>query len=317
MGPGTCPSDPQLRAFQLGDLAEPLLSEVATHLDHCPRCESRARQLDPELDPILAGIRGSSLVWQSLPNAATLLPPIASPPLARPVATESPVPVSYTFFSPARQVGEMGWLGNYRVLRLLGKGGMGYVFHAEDSSLGRAVALKVMKPELGGEADNWHPFAQSAVDGGAKHDHLVTVYQVGQENGVFYIAMELLEGASLLDRLRSAGRLDAGPIVRLAREMTSALAAIHRQGLVHRDIKPANIWLEAPSDRVKLLDFGLAQSSGRHAPHADRSGRGDAIFHVSRASARRSPGCAGATCSVWVRFCIACVQAPNLSAART
>jgi serine/threonine protein kinase len=256
----SCPSDAQLRALQRGDRTESLVPAIADHVNQCPRCQRRAEQLHAASEPVGAAIPTASAVWESLPDDATLLPPVTGAPLARAATRAAPAPVSYTFLAPPKQPGEIGRLANYRVLRLLGKGGMGYVFHAEDLSLARPVALKVMKPELGGDADSWQRFAREArLMAALKHEHLATIYQAGQEGSVIYLAMELLQGESLLDRLKRGSRLEPAAVVRLAREMASALVVIHRHGLIHRDLKPANIWLETPGDRVKILDFGLAR----------------------------------------------------------
>lgn len=258
MNADRCPEDAQLRAFEAGALTGSALAEVAGHLKRCPRCQSRVGQARTERDLSQPG--HPPAVGGSGGEAATLLPPVMGKPAANLMIREASTAIPYPFLAPAQSDGEIGRLGNYRVIRLLGKGGMGFVFHAEDLSLGRAVALKVMRPELGDEPESWQRFSREArVMAALKHAHLVTVYQVGQENGVIYLAMELLEGESLLDRLKSGTPFNSNQVIRLAREMAGALAVIHRQGLIHRDIKPANIWLESPGDRVKVLDFGLAR----------------------------------------------------------
>jgi serine/threonine protein kinase len=153
----------------------------------------------------------------------------------------------------------MGRLGNYRVLRLLGEGGMGYVFLAEDVALGRPVALKVMKAELAGD-EGWQRFLREARTMAAiKHDHLVTIFQAGQEGDTAYFAMEFLDGETLDQRLGRGPLPEANVTLRLGREIASGLAFLHAKGLIHRDIKPANLWLEAPRGRVKILDLGLTR----------------------------------------------------------
>jgi serine/threonine protein kinase len=167
---------------------------------------------------------------------------------------------NYPFLLPPINPDEIGRLGNFRVLRLLGKGGMGYVFLAEDLALGRPVALKVMRPDLDRDACGWRRFLREArAMVSIKHESLVTVYQVGQEQEVVYLAMELLEGESLDHWLRRVQRPELADILRVGRAIASGLAAIHGRGLIHRDIKPANLWREEPSGRVKILDFGLAR----------------------------------------------------------
>jgi hypothetical protein len=235
-----------LQAFLRGTAPEPARRHVQAHLAGCDSCrtfvQARSSARDPK-DPIGRGgpagdttrlaVRGSS------PAAA-----------AR----------SYSFLLPPVRDDEIGRLGGYRVLSLRGKGGMGFVFHAEDLALGRAVALKVMKPDLDHDVCGWERFLREArVMVSIKHESLVTVFQVGQEKDVVYLAMELLEGQSLEDWMAGAAPPQVPVILRLVREMASGLAAIHQRGLVHRDIKPANLWIEEPGGRVKILDFGLAR----------------------------------------------------------
>ncbi len=157
---------------------------------------------------------------------------------------------------------ELGRLGPYRVIKVLGAGGMGAVFEAEDASLQRPVALKVMLPAFAATRSARERFLREARAAAAlKHDHIVTIYQVGEDRGVPFLAMELLAGESLESRLRREGRLPPREAVRVGREIADALAAAHERGVVHRDVKPANVWVEAGSRRVKLLDFGLARSN--------------------------------------------------------
>ena len=121
--------------------------------------------------------------------------------------------------------------------------------------------MKVLAPALSECPTARERFLREARAAAAvRHDHVVTVYQVGEDRGVPYLAMELLEGESLAARLRREQRLDSRETVRIAREVALGLSAAHERGLVHRDIKPGNIWLEQPGGRVKLLDFGLAST---------------------------------------------------------
>ena len=96
-----------------------------------------------------------------------------------------------------------------------------------------------------------------------KHDHIVTIYQVGQENGIPFLAMEYLKGMSLAQWFDRGHCPSVELVLRIGREIAAGLSAAHRHSLIHRDIKPANIWLEAPSGRVKILDFGMARSRAR------------------------------------------------------
>jgi urea ABC transporter urea binding protein len=158
---------------------------------------------------------------------------------------------------------ELGWLAHYRVLKVLGQGGMGVVFQAEDSHLQRVVALKVIKHEFAGNSVARERFLREARACAAlKDDHVVTIYQVGQDRDIPFLAMEFLAGQSLEDRIALGEPLPLPEALRIGREIGAGLASAHGHGLIHRDIKPANIWLEAPSGRVKILDFGLARAGG-------------------------------------------------------
>ena len=184
-----------------------------------------------------------------------------SPAPAPPILGDSPEP--FPFLGPPQAPHEIGRLGSYGVLKLLGAGGMGLVFSAEDRQLQRRVALKVMKPHLAAEPRARQRFLREARAAAAvEHDHVIAIYQVGEERGVPYLAMPHLQGETLHARLQRECRLPVAEIVRIAREVADGLAAAHERGLIHRDIKPANLWLEAARQRVKILDFGLARAVG-------------------------------------------------------
>jgi serine/threonine protein kinase len=166
-------------------------------------------------------------------------------------------------FGPPAEPGDVGTLGTYRIIQKIGQGNMGVVYLALDRRLGRRLALKVMLPEAAAELASRERFLREARAAALlTHDNVVTIYDADERDGVPYIAMQLLQGQSLDDWLRAGGKFDLRWVLRLARETASALAAAHAEGLAHRDIKPANLWLEAPSGRVKVLDFGLAKQLG-------------------------------------------------------
>jgi urea transport system substrate-binding protein len=151
-------------------------------------------------------------------------------------------------------------LGGFKLLRTLGEGGMGVVYEAEDLGLGRHVALKMLRPELADEAFRKRFLREARAAAALRHDHIVTVYQVGQEGDAPFLVMEYLEGETLETRLQRQHWLPLPEALRIARQIAEGLSAAHAKGLIHRDIKPANVWLEKPHDRVKLLDFGLART---------------------------------------------------------
>jgi serine/threonine protein kinase len=171
----------------------------------------------------------------------------------------SPACLLYPFLRTPVEPDEIGRLGNYRVLRLLGKGGMAFVFLAEDMALHRQVALKVLKPDLATEDAGERFLREARILASLKHQHLVTVYQVGQEGRVFYYAMELLQGETLESWMTRARRVELADILRLGEEIATGLVFLHSRNLVHRDVKPTNLWLEAPGQNIKILDLGLAR----------------------------------------------------------
>ncbi len=159
--------------------------------------------------------------------------------------------------SPAAPVALMQF-GKYRVLGKIDSGGMGTVFEAEDPDLKRRVALKVMNPDLAIDPAARERFIREARAAAAvRHDNIIIIHDVGEQNGQLYLVMELLAGESLATRLMH-GPLPPDEVIRIGREVAAGLAAARATGIVHRDIKPSNLWLEAPTDRVKILDFGLA-----------------------------------------------------------
>lgn len=189
----------------------------------------------------------------------TIGPHSAGEDTAPPVMEPAP-PRDYPFLAPPQQAGELGRLGPYLIRKALGTGAMGVVFQAEDPHLKRLVALKVLKPSLAAFPEYHHRFVREAQLAAAlDHDHIVTILQVGEDRGIPYLAMKLLQGQTLEDRLNATtGGLPPEQILRIGREIAEGLAVAHERGLIHRDIKPANIWLETGRDRVKILDFGLA-----------------------------------------------------------
>ena len=158
-------------------------------------------------------------------------------------------------------------LSHYRVKAKLGSGGMGVVYEAEDTTLGRNVALKFLSAEMAQDAMLLERFQREARAASAlNHPGICTVYAIDQHDGQHFIAMELLEGETLAERMRR-GAFDLAALLDIGVQLADALESAHARGIVHRDIKPANVFVNARG-QVKVLDFGLAKIhgvSGRYA----------------------------------------------------
>src|SRR5262249_53702903 len=149
-------------------------------------------------------------------------------------------------------------LANYRVVSLLGRGGMGEVYLVEDKRLHRKVALKLLAPQFTNDAERVRRFEREARAVSAlNHPNIVTIFDIGQAGALHFIAIEFIEGRTLRELIRNGG-MKLGEALEVATQVASALSAAHAAGIVHRDIKPENIMLR-PDGYVKVLDFGLAK----------------------------------------------------------
>jgi serine/threonine-protein kinase len=159
---------------------------------------------------------------------------------------------------PPRLIG--GKIGHHQILSLLGKGGMGEVYLAQDTKLDRKVALKLLPVEFTQDAERLRRFEQEARAASAlNHPNIITIHEIGQTDGLHYLITEFIDGQTLRQRMRRE-RLTIGQAVEVTMQVASALIAAHNAGVVHRDIKPENIMLRADG-YVKVLDFGLAKLS--------------------------------------------------------
>ena len=300
-----CPSEHDLQQLLLGQIADAEAGPLEEHLEQCERCLQRASTLKLE-DTLAEAVQAQAtmpelstgeLVAGLMERLEKLRPAVGPTPQTNAAtiavddtpsgkksgAQAAPVvdatQVIYQFLAPPEAPEELGRLGPYRIRRVLGTGGMGVVFEALDPHLGRLVALKAMLPALASNPAAHQRFLREAQAVAAiEHDHIIAIHQVGEEGGVPYLAMPLLKGETLEERLKRETRLPVPLLLQVGRETAEGLAAAHARGLIHRDIKPANLWLELKEGetvtdtltpiaektikRVKILDFGLARAAG-------------------------------------------------------
>lgn len=295
--PPHCPSPVEMREFLLGKAGTWDVETIEAHLTVCPECQSRMGQIEAD-DEIVFALRGGdaspvahnssasgtadSNVGKASPEGTALLAQHLLPGLKRiPDRLDQTVTGNSSVETPAEQdsqassetilenspVGSFAAgslptdrLGRYELTAVLGWGGMGAVYRAWDPLLERPVAIKVPRTELLANRKIRERMLQEARAAAAVvDDHIVPIHAVEESGGTPFIVMPLLQGESLKQAMdRSKQPVPVDEVLRIGREAAAGLAAAHRQGLLHCDLKPGNLWLEAPSRRVKLLDFGLA-----------------------------------------------------------
>ncbi len=156
-------------------------------------------------------------------------------------------------------------ISHYRILSELGSGGMGVVYEAEDTRLGRRIALKLLSPEACCDPPSMDRFLREArIISSLSHPHICTLHDIGEHDGLQFMVMELLEGESLKQRI-ARGPLRMDDVLELGTQMADALDAAHAHGVIHRDIKPANLFVTRRGT-AKVLDFGVAKLAESAAP---------------------------------------------------
>ena len=150
-------------------------------------------------------------------------------------------------------------LAHYEITSQLGKGGMGEVYRAKDSKLGRDVAIKVLPEEFAKDADRVARFQREAkLLASLNHPNIAAIHGMEESDGTHFLVLELVEGETLADQIKK-GPIPVEEALKLALQMAEALEAAHEKGVIHRDLKPANIKV-TPEGQVKVLDFGLAKA---------------------------------------------------------
>lgn len=264
-----CPSRHQLHDFTLGQVAEPFGLEVEEHLSHCSDCLATLDDLRPT-DTLLEAVQVHELSLLKLPSDHAIQQVIQQ--LKHITAGETnkdnrelALTQLWSMLPGGQRQNELARIGSYRILKVLGCGGMGVVLLGEDMQLNRRVAVKVLSPLLAGRDSARKRFLREAqATASINHPNIVAIHHVGEENGLPYFVMPYLEGESLEARLKREAPLPSADIVRIGRELADGLAAAHERGLLHRDVKPANIFL-AP----KKLENSIGRDSPDLHPAAD------------------------------------------------
>jgi predicted Ser/Thr protein kinase len=218
-------------------------SEIEHSTSFCPHCGGRIQRA-------AAATNGSD----SPTVAATALtaPPPPSPPSPRPRSISSSSSREEARFVPGMLVA-----GRYRIISLLGRGGMGEVYRADDLSLGQAVALKFL-PEAATDERTLERFRNEVrIARRISHPNVCRVYDIGQSDDQVFLSMEYVDGEDLSSLLRRIGRLPSDKALEIARKICAGLAAAHDKGVLHRDLKPSNIMLDGRGE-ILIMDFGLA-----------------------------------------------------------
>jgi len=194
-------------------------------------------------------------------------------------------------------------VGPYEIGPLIGSGGMGHVYRAHDSKLGRAVALKILPDNFAADAERRARFEREAkLLASLNHPHIGAIYGFEDRDGVYGLVLELIEGHTLSDRLR-AGPIPVAQALAFARQIADALEAAHARGIVHRDLKPANVMLTS-AGAVKLLDFGLAKSRAA-MPDAETTGIGMVVGTAAYMSPEQARGEeTDARTDIWAFGCV-------------
>src|SRR5262245_25716148 len=179
---------------------------------------------------------------------------------------------------PRSMIGRV--LGHYRIESQLGAGGMGVVYRAHDTKLGRTVAIKLVGDRLSDEPTARDRLMREARTASAlNHPHICTVYEVGEADGHIYIVMEYVEGVPLDQFLLQVRPTDT--IVRYGLQIADAIAHAHDRGIVHRDLKTSNVMV-TPEGRVKVLDFGLAKKVHGQAQEEDETLSSDSLTEAGQ-----------------------------------
>jgi serine/threonine-protein kinase len=210
--------------------------------------------------------------------AGAYVSPQATPPTIEPAGDSRPdvsdaEPVNDGNSLPPRTIGTPATLGRYRILKELGRGAMGIVYLGKDPTIQRFVAIKTMSLDPSEDAEQLQEekarfFREAESTGRLSHPNIVTIYDAGEEQGLVYLAMEMLEGTTLKHWSRKPNLMPLNHLIPVFAAVADALDYAHQQGIIHRDIKPANIMV-TNQQSVKVMDFGVAKIASTSKTHSD------------------------------------------------
>ena len=227
----------------------------------------------PDFDPTIPDAPMFAPTDHKAGTAAQTPPPIASE--APTMAHTSALPFGLAPSAPSAAYSQSGSLpfmfqpgtvlaGRYRILRVLGQGGMGAVYQARDQELERVIALKLIRPDLAGNASILQRFKQELILARhVTHKNVIRIYDLGEADGVKFITMEYVDGEDLRALLRRQTKVSPAEAVEIIIQICRALDAAHSEGVIHRDLKPQNV-MRDPQGRIVVMDFGLARSLESH-----------------------------------------------------
>jgi hypothetical protein len=240
----THPTPQELTAFGQGKLPEAALAPIMAHLDACPQCREAVENLPP--DSFVGKVRAAKAAGASLPPQ-------------RSVGSVSALGKAAAGKSPPNVPPQLANHPKFRILRELGRGGMGVIYLAEHRVMDKPVALKVINPTVLDSPDalaRFHGEARAA--GKLDHQHIARAHDADQAGDLHFLVMEFVEGVSLAQLVEKKGPLPIGASCHYIRQAALGLQHAFEQGMVHRDIKPHNLMV-TPKGQVKILDFGLAR----------------------------------------------------------
>ena len=264
-----CPAKNRLVDYLTGKLPASESTDYANHISDCDICEDTIRGLDvSDTFSDLAGSAFEALFAEGSQDQQIVNQLISQMRVTSPNATrgfgvearklEDRAAEITRLLDPPGDRDAIAHLAHYRILELIGAGSTGVVYRAIDTNLDRTVALKILRPSLG-EMARERFLAEARLAASIDHSHVVTIYHVGIEGPLAFMAMQWVPGETLEDRLKQQAVMTEGQLRELGQQIASGLSAAHAKNLIHRDIKPANIWIARETGEATILDFGLAR----------------------------------------------------------